>query len=262
MDHKDVGKRWDENAEVWTRLARGGYDVYRDHVNTPAFLKMLPDISGLSGLDIGCGEGHNTRLVARRGARMTALDISGKFLAHAREKEKEQPLGIRYLCANAADLSFPDACFDFAIATMSLMDTPDHEKVIREIWRIIKPGGSFQFSITHPCFQTPRWKWIYDESGKKVAIECGDYFFPPEHEVEEWMHSAAPPEVERQFGKFRIPVFRRTLSSWVNLLVDAGFVLERMEEPYADEETIRRYPQLADTRTIAYFLIFRCSKPK
>ncbi len=261
MDHREVGRMWDANAEAWTRLARAGYDVYRDHVNTPAFLKMLPDVLGLRGLDIGCGEGENTRLVAGRGARMTAFDISRTFLVHAFEKEQEESFGIGYLLAHAGELPFPDDCFDFAMATMSLMDTPDHEKVIHEIWRVIKPGGFFQFSITHPCFQTPRWKWICDETGQRIALECGDYFSPPEHEIEEWMHTSAPPEMERQFGKFRIPVFRRTLSGWVNMLIDAGFALEQMVEPYADEDAIRRYPQIADTRTIAYFLIVRCGKP-
>lgn len=69
MDHEEVGRFWNENAETWTRLARAGYDVYRDHFNSPAFLELLPDVRGLAGLDIGCGEGHNTRLLARRGAR-------------------------------------------------------------------------------------------------------------------------------------------------------------------------------------------------
>jgi trans-aconitate methyltransferase len=41
-----------------------GHDIYRDHLNTPAFFAMLPDVEGLAGLDIGCGEGHNTRLLA------------------------------------------------------------------------------------------------------------------------------------------------------------------------------------------------------
>ena len=70
MDHIEVGRYWNRNADAWTALARAGYDVYRDHLNTPAFLAMLPEVAGLSGLDIGCGEGHNTRLLARRGARM------------------------------------------------------------------------------------------------------------------------------------------------------------------------------------------------
>lgn len=96
MDHEEVGRYWDENADVWTELVRAGYDHYRDGLNTPAFLDMLPDVNSLSGLDVGCGEGHNTRLLAQRGARMTAIDISKSFIRHAGEAERKQPLGIRY----------------------------------------------------------------------------------------------------------------------------------------------------------------------
>lgn len=260
MDHMEVGRMWDENADVWTGLSRAGHDVFRDLVNTPAFLAMLPDISGLSGLDIGCGEGHNTRLLARRGAKMAALDISKTFVRHAHQAEKGEPLGIRYVHASAVDPPFPDRTFDFATAFMSLMDAPEHERLVREAYRILRPGGFLQFSIIHPCFQTPRWKWVCDEEGRRVAIECGDYFDPPDNEIEEWMFSDAPPEMQHK--KFRIPVFRRTLSSWMNLLLNAGFALERFDEPYADESTAQKVPQLACTRVIAFFLIIRCRKPQ
>jgi hypothetical protein len=58
MDHNQVKRYWDENAENWNRLAKAGYDVYRNYLNMPAFFGMLPEVKGLSGLDIGCGEGH------------------------------------------------------------------------------------------------------------------------------------------------------------------------------------------------------------
>ena len=80
MDDKEVGKYWDENAENWTRLARMGYDQSRDLINSPAFFKMLPDIAKLKGLDIGCGEGYNTRIAAKKGAKLTAIDISKVFI--------------------------------------------------------------------------------------------------------------------------------------------------------------------------------------
>jgi ubiquinone/menaquinone biosynthesis C-methylase UbiE len=261
MDHKEVGKMWDENAEVWTKLARDGYDIYRDHVNTPVFLAMLPDVSGLSGIDIGCGEGHNTRKVSNLGAQLTAFDISQTFVGHARQKEIEEPLGIRYLIASAVELPIADNTFDFAMSTMCFMDAPEHDKVVEEAYRVLKPGGFLQFSIIHPCFQTPRWNWVLDNNGKRVAIECGDYFDPPDVSVEEWIFSGLPQETAKKSRKFQIPVFWRTLSSWMNLLIDAGFTIEHLAEPTADDETIKLYPHLADTRIIAYFLIIRCRKP-
>ena len=48
MDHEDVGRLWNGNAEAWTTLSRAGHDVYRDAFNTPAFLEMLPDVTGLA----------------------------------------------------------------------------------------------------------------------------------------------------------------------------------------------------------------------
>src|SRR5882724_9125344 len=120
MDHKDAGQFWNESAESWVKLARAGYDIYRDHLNTPAFFAMLPDVTGLAGLDIGCGEGHNTRLLAKRGAVVTAaIDIAEAFIAHARQAEADAPLGIEYRVASAVALPFPAATFDFATGFMS-----------------------------------------------------------------------------------------------------------------------------------------------
>ena len=53
MDHEEVGRYWNENADVWTELVRAGYDHYRDGLNTPAFFEMLPEVEGLYGLDVG-----------------------------------------------------------------------------------------------------------------------------------------------------------------------------------------------------------------
>ena len=132
---------WEENADAWTRLARAGYDSYRDLVNTPAFLAMLPEVRGLRGLDIGCGEGSNTRVLAERGARMTAVDIAETFIHHARDAERERPLGIEYQIASGLELPFGDGAFDFAVAFMSLMDMPEHKRAIREAFRVVKPSG-------------------------------------------------------------------------------------------------------------------------
>jgi ubiquinone/menaquinone biosynthesis C-methylase UbiE len=155
VDHHQVGQFWEGNAEVWAKLSRLGYNVSRDEITLPAFLALLPEVTGLSGLDIGCGEGHSTRLLARWGARMTAVDIAPTFIHLAREQEEREPLGIDYRVASALELPFPDRAFAFLVAFMSLMDIPDLGGALRDSFRVLQPGGCLQLAITHPCFDTP-----------------------------------------------------------------------------------------------------------
>jgi SAM-dependent methyltransferase len=222
---------------------------------------MLPEIRGLSDLDVGCGEGHNTRLLAERGARMVGTDISGNFVWHAREAEAREPLGIRYEIASAVGLPFVEESFDFVTAFMSLMDTPETGRVLAELFRVLRPESFFQFSITHPCFDTPHRENLRDETRRTYAIEVGEYFRGREGEVKEWLFSAAPPEVREGLPGFRVPIFMRTLSEWLNRLVEAGFVLERFGEPYPSDETVQERPGLPDAQVVAYFLHVRARKP-
>jgi len=150
MKRTEVGRYWEENAETWTRHARVGYDIYRDGLNTPAFLDMLPPVRGLRGLDIGCGEGSNTRELVRLGARMHAIDVAPTFIRYAHDAEKAKPLGIAYVVADATDLPFATGSFDFATAFMSMMDMANHGAALCEAARVFRPGGFLQFSILHP----------------------------------------------------------------------------------------------------------------
>ncbi len=261
MDHKQVGHLWNENAEAWTRLARAGYDVYRDYLNTPAFFEMLPNIRGISGIDIGCGEGHNTRLLAKQGARITAIDISDVFIKHASDVEEEEPLGINYQIASAVEIPFPDATFDFATGFMSFMDIPETKNVLSEVYRVLKPGGFLQFSICHPCFDTPHRRNLRDEKGHTYAVEVGDYFRNLNGKISEWLFGAAPQEAKDNLRKFKIPRFNMTLSQWFNLLIGIGFRLECIREPRADDEVVSSCPDLQDTQVVAYFLHIRVRKP-
>ncbi|MEB3278021.1 MAG: class I SAM-dependent methyltransferase [Lyngbya sp.] len=261
MDHLEVGRLWDENAPAWTALSRQGYDVYRDLVNTPAFLEALPEINGLEGLDIGCGEGYNTRKLANLGANMVGIDISSIFIQEAISQENIEPLGIEFLVASALELPFKDKRFDLATAFMSFMDMPDNKIALQEAFRVLKPGGFLQFSITHPCFDTPHRKNLRDETGKTYAIEVGGYFDRIDGKVAEWIFSSAPENLQQKWPKFRIPVYHHTLSEWLNLLIDVGFVLEKFVEPKANDVIISQYPQMQDSQVVAYFLQVRCRKP-
>jgi ubiquinone/menaquinone biosynthesis C-methylase UbiE len=260
MNIEEVGQYWNNNANAWTELAQAGYDIYRNHLNTPAFFKMLPHIKNLKGLDIGCGEGYNTRLLAEQGAIMEAIDISEIFIERARNTEVQSSLAIHYQVASATKLPFENNSFDFTTSFMCMMDIPNPEMAIKEACRVLKPGGFFQFSITHPCFATPHRKNLRTLSGKTYAIEVGDYFKNKNGEIEDWIFSASPQSLKKKYPKFKIPVFNYTLSFWINTLISNGFTIQQINEPYPDDETVKKYPGLQDAQTVAYFLHILCKK--
>jgi ubiquinone/menaquinone biosynthesis C-methylase UbiE len=261
MELTEVAKHWEANAENWTRLSRAGHDVYRDTLNTPQFLAMLPPVDGLSGLDIGCGEGTNTRQLARRGAHMNAIDFAPTFIHFAKGEEARDPLGIAFQVADASALPFPDACFDFATAFMSFMDIANQPRALAEAARVLRPCGFLQFSILHPCFTPPHRRVVRDAQGITQAIEVARYFDSSEPYLDEWMFSTVPAEERARVEPFRIPVFHRTLSSWVELICRAGLVIEQFGEPSASAELAAAQPSLADTRVAPLFLHIRARKP-
>ena len=177
---------WEANAEAWTRHSRAGYDVYRDALNTPAFLAMLPPVGGLRGLDIGCGEGSNTRELARLGASMHAVDVAPTFIRHALAAERGDPRAILFHVADAVSLPFADGAFDFVTAFMSLMDIPDQAHALREVVRVLRPGGFLQFSVCHPCFDPPHRRVLREADGTTRAIEVAGYFDTTEGREDTW----------------------------------------------------------------------------
>jgi len=259
MDHHEVGQHWDTIASTWTALTRAGYDFYRDKFNTPAFMDFLPEVHGLDGIDIGCGEGYNTRLLVERGAKMVAIDISRVFIQHASEipsRERKLDLGV----ASAVRLPFVSQSFDFATGFMSFMDIPEIEDVIKESFRILKPSGFVQFSISHPCFDTKHRVNLRNEAGLTYAIEVGDYFSNMKGEMIE-MNKPGSQAANDGFPLMLIPRFTRTLSQWINALIDAGFTLERLNEPRPTDAQVLDCPDLQDAQVVSYFLHIRARKP-
>jgi len=265
MDNQEVASFWDENAPDWIEAVRAGWDVYRDLVNDPAFFELLGDIAGMKVLDVGCGEGCSTRKFADLGAEVVGADVSRLMISAARDHETGEPRGIEYHQAPASDMGMlAGESFDAALSTMTLMDLDDYAESIREIARVLRPGGLFQFSVSHPCTMTRMWRWIYDDRDEKTGVVVGDYFHlaatSPGSDIDEWYFGGAPRDVRQTTRPFRIPRFFRTLSEYFNTLTEAGFSVEKLAEPSASKEAAEKCPNVADTRIIPYFLIFRCRK--
>jgi ubiquinone/menaquinone biosynthesis C-methylase UbiE len=257
VTRSDNRRQWNANAVAWTELSRAGFDVYRDLVNTPAFFELLPPVDGLVCLDLGCGEGHNTRLLAGRGARIAGLDVADSFITAAAGQNHS---GICYLVGDGAALPFRASAFDAVTAFMSLMDVGEPERTLGEMARVVRRGGFVQFSVLHPVISAPIGRWINDESGIREARAVGDYF----HQgplTETWTFSDVPEEVRDRYQPFTITYAHRTLAGWLNAVLSAGLAIEAIAEPCAEEKTATANPEVADLRIAPYFLIVRARKP-
>jgi len=259
ISESEVARYWDGNADIWTDQVRRRRDAFRELFNNPEFFKFVGDIKGKATLDAGCGEGHNTRIFTRQGAKTTGIDISPRLIAHAREAELKEPLGIRYEVASFANLSiFPPASFDLALSTMALMDGPIYEDAVKELYRVLRHNGDLFFSITHPCFLTPGYGWTARQDDPNIKLLVGDYF-SKKHWLEKWRFSNTPKDED--VPEFTVPNFGRTLSDYLNPLLKTGFILKKIHEPRPAAELCRQYPFLAKWRKVAaIFLYIHCHK--
>jgi len=240
LNEKDVTNHWDNNAAMWAKQVRKGWDVFREYLNNPAFLEFIGDIRSRYIVDAGCGEGYNTRILAKRGAKVTGIDISPKLIDYAREHEQNEPLGIRYEVASFTDLSlFKERSFSTVISFMAMMDSPDYDKAMKEFYRVLDNKGELFFSTLHPCFMTKGLRWLTDENGNETELVVSRYF-DTKPWVEKWKFSNAKELYNTK--PFAVPSFPYTLSNYINDLIAAGFTLKTVEEARPSEEVCNTSP--------------------
>jgi 2-polyprenyl-3-methyl-5-hydroxy-6-metoxy-1,4-benzoquinol methylase len=228
--------RYDEIADFYDE--RAGRSVADGA--TAALLTLAGQVSGLHLLELACGQGRVTRELARRGARVTGVDISAAMLEGAKEAETRQPLGIKYVQADVTDPGVLDGqVFDAVACNHGLADVDDLDGLLATVIRVLAPGGWFVFSLLHPCF--PGW----DGDAPSSWPPSLGYF----HEGW-WLAS-------NQGFRGKVGANHRTLSTYVNSLAGQGLLLEEVVERPADAE---RQAQLPGAAPVPFFLAARASR--
>jgi SAM-dependent methyltransferase len=228
--------RYDEIAEFYD-------DVVGDDLRDPVavnLLELMPELRGLGVLDVACGQGRLSRELARRGAHVVAVDISGALLSRAEEVESDEPLGIRYL---HADVTSPDTLvgetFDGVACHFGLSDIDDLGGAIATVSRVLGRGGWFVLSILHPCF--PGWG---DDAPSSWPTGRG-YFAEGR-----WL-------ADNSGFRGRVGSSHRTLSTYLNELVRHGLTVERVAEPRPVGEWLSAKPS---EDLVPVYLVVRCRK--
>lgn len=230
---------YDDIAEWYDQYVRDK-PIYREMV-LPNLLALVGNVAGEAVCDLACGQGWVARELARRGARVIGLDLAPNLLGLARRYEEQEPLGIVYLQGDAQDAEpLADHAFTGCVCVMALINIPDLRATLRTVRRILQPGGWFVFAIPHPCFQTPHAEWVpRPDPAHPIGKIVTGYF-----DERQWF-SANPNGVRSRVGDEH-----RMLSTYLNALADAGFVLERTLEPGPSAAHAAQVPGSREVPTI------------
>ncbi len=243
--------RWDKRAAELTRSYTSQGDRHREVLLNPVLLELIGPVEGKRILDAGCGEGYLSRILAKAGASVVAVDYSRKMLEIARDRTQKN-LDISYKHGNMGNLSFlKDMWFDIVVSNMVLGDLPRHERAIAEANRVLAPNGIFIFSIPHPCFSTPACGWVKNEEGEKLYWKVDRYF---EEVAIELPYHPAYPQWEG------ILQYHRTLTSYFRAVVESGFIVEALVEPSPQKEMLAKYPEFIHVFRMCHFLVFKARK--
>jgi SAM-dependent methyltransferase len=182
---------------------------------TEADARLLGDVAGKRILEVGCGAASCSRWLATKDAQVTALDLSAGMLRHARIAADSSGVRIPLVQADALRLPVLGKAFDLAFTAFGAVPfIDDSAAVMREVFRVLRPGGRWVFSVTHPM----RWIFLDDPSeGGLVAVHS--YF--DRRPYVEYDQTGAATYVEHH----------RTLGDRVRELIAAGFTLSDIVEP-------------------------------
>lgn len=256
MDEK-FRDQWENNAEAFSGLIDGEGTPHHKKILNPCVEKLLGDVKGKQLLDAGCGEGYLARYYAKKGAEVTAIDLSQRLIETSEQLAEREGVTIDYRVDNVCYIeSVPNAEFDIILSNLVLLNIPCIDDAIREFHRVLKVGGVLVFSIVHPAFNFyGPGSWEMGEKDPETKRREGLYFkvdrYFDEEEYERYWKT-------KQGDKFPEPIsfFHRTLSTYINSLSKAGFRLLEFAEPQpADDD------QFFDReRRIPFFAVFKAMK--
>jgi ubiquinone/menaquinone biosynthesis C-methylase UbiE len=228
-----------EFFEQYNRLRRST-DGLDGAPEWPALQALLPDLSGLKVLDLGCGFGWFARWARQNGAaHVSGIDVSERMLERAQATTQET--AITYTRADMEHLELPPESINLVYSSLALHYIDDLNRLMAEVYRSLVPGGSLIFSVEHPIYTAPADpNWSVNAAGRKT--------WPIDSYLEEG------PRTTDWLTKGVIK-HHRTLATYINMLLRLGFAISHVEEWGPTEEQIALQPYWADERHRPPFLL-------
>jgi SAM-dependent methyltransferase len=181
-------------------------------------LKLLGNVKGKRVLEIGCGGGQNTIVLAKWGAKSAGLDISKEQIKYARKLAKKNNVTAPFYVGNMENLSmFKNESFNIVLSSHAIGYAEDPKQVFQEVFRVLQRNGLFVFCVSHPITVKGR-KVRY---GGRTMWGLGNYF---DRRRRMWTWKMGG-KTAKFYG------YHRILQDYFDWLVSAGFSVERVLEP-------------------------------
>lgn len=222
---------------------------FNDVIETPIITAMLPDLKDKKILDIGCGMGQHAVQYSKAGAEsVLGIDISEKMLGFARANNSAD--NITYLRLAFEELEQIDDRFDVITSSLAFDYSEDFGMLLKKIYALLEDGGYLVFSMSHPI--STAYDGVYDrytrtKDGVRLYANLHNYGI----------------EGERHF-KWVVDdyeVYHRKISTLINCIASAGFIIEECQESTVPEEILKEHPDMfGGVVHQPDFIFFRCRK--
>ena len=224
----EIEREWDAIAPVRDFQISQGKDISFLKVLLPAIEQLTINSDFSHVLDVGCGVGFVTEAFSNRANYIVGVDLSKRSIELA-QKRLTSSRHAHFYSKSVEEFAQQTAShsFSLAIANMTLMTALDLLSLLRSVARLLRTGGHFVFTITHPCFWSHYW-----------GYDTADWFNYNQEIVVE-----APFKISFDRSSIVTTHVHRPLSQYFNSLIEVGFLIEAVLEPFPPSDTDPEYLQ-------------------
>ncbi|MCL5113878.1 MAG: class I SAM-dependent methyltransferase [Patescibacteria group bacterium] len=235
---------WDNISSTYS----SGRTNNRKFVLDPALIETIGNVKGKKILDIACGPGDISILLAQKGAICTGIDFSEKMIQKAKEKAKELNLNIDYKLMDSKDIDKIQDKFDVIVIVLMfpfISNFQDFEKIISDAANLLNPGEKLVIGDPHPTFDN------YMEN----RLKTGDF---------NYFKGRLPYEFHMTIDGKTVgsEAYHWTLTDYTKAFSDANLCLKRIIEPKpikdAEKEVSSKW--LEEKNKYPHYIIFECTK--
>jgi ubiquinone/menaquinone biosynthesis C-methylase UbiE len=249
---KNTDTSWGGVASWYDEHLEKSGDTYHEKVVYPNLARLLGDVTKKKIVDVACGQGQFSRILADAGAYIIGVDLGKELIEIAEKKNTTHKFQAHYFSSPSHDLyMIQDGAQDIAVCVLALQNIEKLQDTMKEVARVLTPHGRFLMVINHPSFRNPRHThWGYDEHEKVQYRRVDEYMSESKIKIDMTPGSATN-------KKFTVS-FHRPLQVYVKALGKAGFAVTRLEEWESHRASERGPRKEAEDKSRKEIPLFMC----